>query len=88
VGEEEKNTISKVKINHEWALKKNYKSFVSWIQSTDDLNVATASSDEFFAAEALGMEIRLYPGQDKEKKKLPTQQFCETILQQKTVLNV
>lgn len=59
IGEEERNIITKVKIDHDELLNKPYTDFLSWLQNNNLLQSNMPGSDETTTHIILGVEIRL-----------------------------
>lgn len=66
IGEEEYNTVTKVKINHIEALNKPYNNFIFWIQSNHFIQNKSFGSDNAATLVLLGIELRIDPGLKKK----------------------
>lgn len=80
IGEEERNIITKVKIDHDELLNKPYTDFLSWLQNNNLLQSNMPGSDETTTHIILGVEIRLAATLNK-KNLIPTFENCEKIVQ-------
>lgn len=80
VGEEERNIITKVKIEHNELLNKSYTDFLSWLQNNNLLQSYMPGSDEANTHTILGVEIRLASNLNI-KNLIPTSENCEKIIQ-------